>query len=221
MYMERDSERLKRFLICGIIFVIIAAMVYSNSVVFQLFDSMLQAFFTGTTTDFRTMLMKLVSFIGSPKMSIIYVVIIAFFLWGFKYKIPALWALGTITGGDVVAYVVKDIVKRARPAQHMATDDGYSFPSGHVFGFFLVAAILFMVVIPNLKKSWLRLLCQILLVLFIIILAISRVYLYAHYPSDVIGAMLLAYTWLQVAQWLYVWLAPILQRWSFLANSEI
>lgn len=167
------------------------------------------------------MLMKLVSFIGSPKMSIIYVVIIAFFLWGFKYKIPALWALGTIAGGDVVAYVVKDIVKRARPAQHMATDDGYSFPSGHVFGFFLVAAILFMVVIPNLKKSWLRLLCQILLVLFIIILAISRVYLYAHYPSDVIGAMLLAYTWLQVAQWLYVWLAPILQRWSFLANSEI
>ncbi|KRM61493.1 phosphatase [Paucilactobacillus vaccinostercus DSM 20634] len=221
MYMERDSERLKRFLICGVIFVIIAAMVYSNSVVFQLFDSMLQAFFTGTTTDFRTMLMKLVSFIGSPKMSIIYVVIIAFFLWGFKYKIPALWALGTIAGGDVVAYVVKDIVKRARPAQHMATDDGYSFPSGHVFGFFLVAAILFMVVIPNLKKSWLRLLCQILLVLFIIILAISRVYLYAHYPSDVIGAMLLAYTWLQVAQWLYVWLAPILQRWSFLANSEI
>ncbi len=221
MYMERDSERLKRFLICGVIFVIIAAMVYSNSVVFQLFDSMLQAFFTGTTTDFRTMLMKLVSFIGSPKMSIIYVGIIAFFLWGFKYKIPALWALGTIAGGDVVAYVVKDIVKRARPAQHMATDDGYSFPSGHVFGFFLVAAILFMVVIPNLKKSWLRLLCQILLVLFIIILAISRVYLYAHYPSDVIGAMLLAYTWLQVAQWLYVWLAPILQRWSFLANSEI
>ena len=221
MYMERDSERLKRFLICGVIFVIIAAMVYSNSVVFQLFYSMLQAFFTGTTTDFRTMLMKLVSFIGSPKMSIIYVVIIAFFLWGFKYKIPALWALGTIAGGDVVAYVVKDIVKRARPAQHMATDDGYSFPSGHVFGFFLVAAILFMVVIPNLKKSWLRLLCQILLVLFIIILAISRVYLYAHYPSDVIGAMLLAYTWLQVAQWLYVWLAPILQRWSFLANSEI
>lgn len=43
MYMERDSERLKRFLICGVIFVIIAAMVYSNSVVFQLFDSMLQA----------------------------------------------------------------------------------------------------------------------------------------------------------------------------------
>lgn len=221
MYMERDSERLKRFLISGIIFVVIAAMVFSNSVVFQLFDSMLQAFFTGTTTDFRTMLMKIVSFIGEPKMSIVYVVIIAFFLWGFKYKIPALWALGTLGGGDIVAYAVKEVVKRARPAQHMAADDGFSFPSGHVFGIFLIAAILFLVVIPNLKRNWVRLLCQIILVLFIIILAISRVYLYAHYPSDVIGAMLLAYTWLQITEWLYVWIAPVLKRWSFLSNSAI
>lgn len=219
--MERDSERLKRFLISGIIFVVIAAMVFSNSVVFQLFDSMLQAFFTGTTTDFRTMLMKIVSFIGEPKMSIVYVVIIAFFLWGFKYKIPALWALGTLGGGDIVAYAVKEVVKRARPAQHMAADDGFSFPSGHVFGIFLIAAILFLVVIPNLKRNWVRLLCQIILVLFIIILAISRVYLYAHYPSDVIGAMLLAYTWLQITEWLYVWIAPVLKRWSFLSNSAI
>jgi hypothetical protein len=88
MYMERDSERLKRFLICGVIFVIIAAMVYSNSVVFQLFDSMLQAFFTGTTTDFRTMLMKLVSFIGSPKMSIIYVLSLPFSCGALSIRFP-------------------------------------------------------------------------------------------------------------------------------------
>lgn len=42
-----------------------------------------------------------------------------------------------------------------------------------------------------------------------------------HYPSDVIGAMLLAYAWVQVAEWLYVWFAPILKRWKFVANSEV
>ncbi|WP_010621604.1 phosphatase PAP2 family protein [Paucilactobacillus suebicus] len=221
MYMEREPERLRRFLVSGVIFLVIAALVFSNSVVLQLFDSLLQAFFTGTTTDFRTMLMKIVSFLGSPKMSIVYVIIIAFFLWGFKLKIPAIWAIATLISGDVVATIVKDVVKRARPSQHMAADNGYSFPSGHVFGFFLVASILFIIVIPNLKRAWVRLFWQIVLVLFILVLAISRVYLYAHYPSDVIGSMLLAYTWLQVCEWLYVWLAPIMKRWSFVANSDI
>ncbi|KRM13394.1 phosphatase [Paucilactobacillus suebicus DSM 5007 = KCTC 3549] len=219
--MEREPERLRRFLVSGVIFLVIAALVFSNSVVLQLFDSLLQAFFTGTTTDFRTMLMKIVSFLGSPKMSIVYVIIIAFFLWGFKLKIPAIWAIATLISGDVVATIVKDVVKRARPSQHMAADNGYSFPSGHVFGFFLVASILFIIVIPNLKRAWVRLFWQIVLVLFILVLAISRVYLYAHYPSDVIGSMLLAYTWLQVCEWLYVWLAPIMKRWSFVANSDI
>lgn len=221
MYMEREPERLRRFLVSGVIFLVIAALVFSNSVVLQLFDSLLQAFFTGTTTDFRKMLMKIVSFLGSPKMSIVYVIIIAFFLWGFKLKIPAIWAIATLISGDVVATIVKDVVKRARPSQHMAADNGYSFPSGHVFGFFLVASILFIIVIPNLKRAWVRLFWQIVLVLFILVLAISRVYLYAHYPSDVIGSMLLAYTWLQVCEWLYVWLAPIMKRWSFVANSDI
>ncbi|KIS02799.1 phosphatase PAP2 family protein [Paucilactobacillus wasatchensis] len=222
MYMEQDSSRLRRFLISGIIFVLIAAMIMANSVAFQLFDSMLQGFFvTDSQTSFKTLVMTIVSALGSPKMAVVYVVIIAFLLWGFKYKIPAIWAIATLGSGDVVAFLVKNVVKRARPAQHLAGDDGFSFPSGHVFGMFIIAAILFLVVIPNIQRGLWRLLCQILIVIFLILLAISRVYLYAHYPSDVIGAMLLAYTWVQVAEWLYVWFAPILKRWKFVANSQI
>ncbi|WP_461239956.1 phosphatase PAP2 family protein [Paucilactobacillus sp. N302-9] len=221
MYIEQDSGRIKRFLITGIIFAVIMILIIANSVAFQLADSLLQGFFTSTQTPLKTMLMSLVTFLGEPKLAIVYVLIIAFFLWGFKYKIPALWAILTLGSGDIVAYVVKDIVKRARPVQHLSGDDGFSFPSGHVFGMFLIIAILFIFVIPNIKHRLGRIVCQILLVIYLIVLAISRVYLFAHYPSDVIGAMLLAYTWLQVTSWLYVFLAPIFKRWTFLSNSII
>lgn len=221
MYIEQDSARMKRFIISGVIFILLAVMIISNSVAFQLADSLLQGFFTTTQTPFKTMLMSLVTFLGEPKLAILYVLIIAFFLWGFKYKIPALWAILTLGGGDAIAFIIKNIVKRARPTQHLPGDDGFSFPSGHVFGMFLIIAILFIFVIPNIKHRLWRVLCQVLFVIYLIVLAISRVYLFAHYPSDVIGAMLLAYTWLQIASWLYIFLAPIFKRWSFLSNSII
>ncbi|WP_369396153.1 phosphatase PAP2 family protein [Paucilactobacillus hokkaidonensis] len=180
MFMEQDSSRLRRFLISGIIFLLIAGMIMANSVAFQLFDSMLQGFFTtGGQTEFKTMLMKLISTLGSPKMAIVYVVIIGFLLWGFKYKIPALWSIATLGSGDIVAFLVKNIVKRARPVQHLVGDDGFSFPSGHVFGMFIIAAILFLVVLPNIKSGLWRLVCQILLIIYLILLAVSRVYLFA------------------------------------------
>ena len=163
--------------------------------------------------------MIIISFLGSPKMDILWTLIIAFFLWGFKYKIPALWAICTVLGGDVIGFVVKHIIKRARPAQHMAKDNGYSFPSGHVLGFFLVAAVLFLVVIPLFRSAALRVICQLLLIVFIALLAVSRVYLLAHYPFDTIGAMLLAYTWVQIAEYLYVAIAPRISGWRIVHHS--
>ncbi len=152
-------------------------------------------------------------------MDILWTLVIAFFLWGFKFKIPALWALCTVFGGDVLGFLVKHIVKRGRPAQHMAKDHGFSYPSGHVLGFFLVAAVLFLVVIPLIKSNSKRVICQLLVVLFIILLAVSRVYLNAHYPSDTIGAMLLGYAWLQIAEALYRSFAPQMTHWRLVHHT--
>lgn len=154
-------------------------------------------------------------------MDLVWAFIIAFLLWGFKYKIPALWTLGVIFGGDVLGAIVKHVIKRARPAQHMTADNGFSFPSGHVLGGFLIAGILMLVVVPIIQSESIRVICQVLLVFYVALLAISRVYLYAHFPTDTIGAMLLAYAWLQVAEYLYIIFAPMLSRWKFVSNSYI
>lgn len=224
MLIQNDAKRWQRLLVSTVLFIVIAAMVYKSTMLIGTLDSVLQTLFTNNhpnATGGMKVVMTLISFIGSPKMDLVWAFIIAFLLWGFKYKIPALWTLGVIFGGDVLGAIVKHVIKRARPAQHMAADNGFSFPSGHVLGGFLIAGILMLVVVPIIQSEFMRVICQILLVFYVALLAISRVYLYAHFPTDTIGAMLLAYAWLQIAEYLYVIFAPILSRWKFVSNSYV
>lgn len=224
MFIERDSHRWWRFALSGGFFIALMLLIMFNSSVVTMIDALLQSLFTSQRFEsigWFHALMTLISFLAKPALDLIWVFIIAAVLWLKGYRIPSLWALGTIFGGDVLGEIFKHIVKRVRPAQHLAADDGYSFPSGHTLGIFLVVAILFLVVIPLIQKASGRTVLQILLIFAVFFLAVSRVYLYAHWPFDTIGAMLLAYAWLQVAEWLYVALAPRLQQIPLLRSIEI
>lgn len=224
MLIVRDSRRWQRFTISAVAFIVLMLMVKFNAAVGTTIDAVFQSLFTSQRLEnagwFHT-LMSLLTFLGKPVLDIVWVLIIAIVMWLRRYKIPAVWAVCTILGGDVLGTLIKHFVKRVRPAQHLAADDGYSFPSGHVLGFFLVAGILFLIVIPIIQKAAVRTICQLLLIFAVFFLAVSRVYLYAHWPADTIGAMLLAYAWLQVAEWLYVAWAPKLQQVGFLSDSAI
>lgn len=221
MLIEKDPGRWKRLVVSVVLFIVIAAMVYKNSMLIGTVDAVLQALIgeAHNGASFTRGLMKFFTFIGAPKMDVLWTLIIAFFLWGFKYKVPALWALALSFGGDFIGVIVKHLIKRGRPAQHPASDTGYSFPSGHVLGFFLVAAVLFLVVIPLIKSNAQRYICQFIVVIMVLMVAISRVYLSAHYPTDTIGAMLLGYAWLQIAEVLYRAWAPHIANWRLVHHT--
>lgn len=224
MFIERDRHRSRRFILSGAFFIILLLLIKFNSSVATMMDAVLQSLFTSQRIEgigWFHALMTVLSFLASPKLDIVWVIIIAVFLWLKRCQIPAIWAVCTLIGGDVFGEIFKHIVKRARPAQHLAADDGYSFPSGHTLGIFLVAAIFLLVVLPLIQRRSVRTICQILIVFAVFFLAVSRVYLYAHWPFDTIGAMLLAYAWLQVAEGLYVALAPRLKRLPLLEDSII
>ena len=99
--------------------------------------------------------------------------------------------------------ILKNAVARIRPCDVntavqllVPRPEDYSFPSGHTAASFAATAALFF---AGEKKLW-----KPALVLAVLI-AFSRLYLYVHYPTDILGGMLVGifcgYAGKQVVEW--------------------
>jgi undecaprenyl-diphosphatase len=129
-----------------------------------------------------------------------------FFLRGRRTEMFAL--LFSVGGGELVNRLVKLAVGRPRPVAELVRVSGRwgreSFPSGHVtfyvcyFGFLFFAAFALLPRGSNVRRAALALTA--LPVLFI---GLSRMYLGAHWASDVLGAYLLSGAWLALSLHLY------------------
>jgi undecaprenyl-diphosphatase len=113
-----------------------------------------------------------------------------------RRPMAGLAVLAGVLGAIIVQNIEKAIVNRPRPPvqrlEHVAST---SFPSGHATestAFFLVlAAALLTVLAPR----WARRLVAATTLVVIVAVALSRVYLGVHYPTDVVAGMLLGAAW--------------------------
>ena len=81
------------------------------------------------------------------------------------------------------------IVGRERPGfPHLVEVSGYSFPSGHMMASTTFALLmLYFLWSSTCSKLW-KVLFTILLILYPIVIGLSRIYLGVHFTSDVLGA---------------------------------
>jgi undecaprenyl-diphosphatase len=93
------------------------------------------------------------------------------------------WALAMVTSQLLIG-PVKELYQRPRPPLPLVETTGYSFPSGHSVAGAAVAISLVIVLFPAGPK---RRNLEILAGLFAFTMALSRVYLRAHWLSDTAG----------------------------------
>lgn len=216
---ERDISRPFRFIFSVILTIVLIVAVKINAGYLNFLDSSVSGPIQSHHSSFQDSLYKSISFLSSPKMTLIFVFVIAFILWGFNFKIPATFSIGFLVGGDAIGFILKQLVQRQRPSLHLPSDDGFSFPSGHTLGIVLLGAVFWVVIIPLIKKQFTRFILKMIVLIVIILVMISRIYLSAHFPSDTVAAFLVGYAWLQLSKALYIRYSPKMNQMKMFRKS--
>ena len=182
-----------------LLFVILGYMVKFYPEQLVAFDSPIQTWLRGDLPTALTTFFKLVTSFIDPLGIIIWVsALVLFFLYK-KWKIEAALLAGNLVLHGILIKLIKLLYQRSRPSiLHLVEEGGYSFPSGHSMATAIVVGTLIIIVQQRMQNQQIKRLVQGLLLLFILTIMASRVYLGVHYPTDVIGGVLLGFAILNI-----------------------
>jgi membrane-associated phospholipid phosphatase len=104
-----------------------------------------------------------------------------------RWRALGAWVL-TWVAAEVLLTAAKAYFHRGRPPNELVVTNGYSFPSGHAVAAAATAVALVLVLMPSgpRRRKW-----EVIAVLFAFVMAFSRVYLNAHWLSDVVAGVVL------------------------------
>ena len=144
--------------------------------------------------SWMTSVMELISLLGKGGIALIVLSLVLLVIRKTR-RFGTAMILGLAIGAVVVNLWLKVVVARPRPYadingfyyplwQMMGshTESDYSFPSGHTNAAFACMVPAFLLG----KKSW-----SWLCLLFAFLMGVSRIYLVVHYPSDVLGGLIM------------------------------
>lgn len=125
---------------------------------------------------------------------------IAFALYLFQQR-ERYWIITlvlTVFGGMLLNLVLKNVFRRPRPLfdDPILTFSSYGFPSGHTMAATCFYGVVAAFVLWRIRAWPARVLAASLAVFMVLLVGFSRIYLGAHYLSDVLGAMLEGLAWL-------------------------
>ena len=148
--------------------------------------------------------MKVITYFASATiLQIGYAVLILLYLILKNYKRAIEIAVIGI-GGFLVNYLMKLFFHRVRPPHPLIEPlQDFSFPSGHATSGFIFYGLLVYLIWKTSIPKLIKYSAGAILILFSILIGLSRVYLRVHYPSDVIAGFCIGFAWLSLTIWLF------------------
>lgn len=185
------------FLLAGLLFITIAWNVAARSPLVRL-DASLAAWLHAHAEPALTWVLVAVTHLNSTVAIVAWSAVFTAVLARMreKYWILTLWL--AVGGGLLLNWLLKLSYERARPRfdDPLITLTTYSFPSGHTAGAVVFYGVLAAFLVSRFHQPWKRLACVAGAIAAVALVAFSRMYLGAHYLSDVLAAICSSTAWL-------------------------
>lgn len=141
-----------------------------------------------------TPIVKVITEIGSRYFVIPATIIVCAFIKNKKINIAFIVNLVIAT---ILNIILKNIFHRQRPTENiLVVEKGYSLPSGHSMINMALYGFLIYLIFKRVKNKYVKWPLIILLSILVLLIGISRIYLGAHYASDVIAGFLISIAYL-------------------------
>src|SRR5216683_2408304 len=135
--------------------------------------------------------------------------------WALRFRLEAIFVL-LASSSNILNWIVKRLIKRPRPTSELVTVarviNEPSFPSGHVMHYVNFFGLLNYLLATNWRSCRLRNILLTISTAFIVLVGPSRVYLGAHWPSDVMAGYIYGGLWFGGIMALYLrvksWIHP-------------
>jgi len=184
----------RKWIIIGltILFIVLSILIKTDLIVTV--DNLMYKIITIKMSNVITNIYKFITFLGSTEFILF---LCAFFIGLFLFLrkhnkgiiISCVLLISTIVNS-----VLKIIFGRSRPEEvlKLVIEETYSFPSGHTMAAVSMYGILIYIVLKSNMNKKIKTILSCILGVIPVLVALSRVYLGAHYISDVIGGFLIS-----------------------------
>jgi len=178
-------------IILTILFILLSLFIGFNLI--KPFDTFMYELITFKMNDIITLIYKCITFLGSTLFIILLCILFLIIFIVLKKKNYGLIISGVLIISTIFNNVLKIIFCRERPnVLKLVFEDSYSFPSGHTMASVSMYGILIYIFIKSNINKKLKIILISILSIIPILVGLSRVYLGAHYISDIIGGFLVS-----------------------------
>ncbi|MBQ7031779.1 MAG: phosphatase PAP2 family protein [Bacilli bacterium] len=181
----------RKWIILGLSMIFLTLTILVKLNLLSSFDNFFYNIVAFNINDVMINIYKVITFLGSTTFIIAVCVFFLILFIILKKKNYGFIVAGVVIISTLVNNLIKIIIARERPlVTSFVTEHSYSFPSGHTMAATTLYGILLYFVLKSNMNKKLKVILSIVLGLLPLLVALSRVYLGAHFMSDVIGAII-------------------------------